>query len=897
MKFKFVFILLIFTISLLAKEVTPLQAKKIATVFFKHSSSRVARATKVVPLYYENKIYFFVVQFGKGFVLVAADDRVFPILAYSNENSYDFKEQKNISQEIWLNNLKGLFDKLQKNQKLARHQAWQEILSGDFFKNKKSGSFLIKTSWKQSFPYNYQLPKTAQDKLVLTGTGVISLAQILKYYQYPSKIATKLDYLWDMDDNDSQTNLKLELNDSSKINWELMRTQYESINQQGFEEVSKLILKLALLLKTDFGYSYSSTEFVRIINALISELGYSRKLEFISKSNKSEKVWNELLATEIEEKRPILLAINQLEKNTSTYLTLVDGISYDAFYHVNWGWGSNNGFYYMNQFCEQDLKSKELYEAIINISPNRDHNKCLISYPYNGSVVSLGSVAEVKVHSVLMRDRNPKVDLFIDQQLIYSSTGNPYIFLWNTTEFKEGEHQIKALAYENGKVVAGDSIFIQLSAWEMRSSGFKTPDRGIRGFDFVNEKIAWAWAYDGSGKEGAVQDYIITKDGGNSWESGKIENASNYTISNISSYNEKIAWAALFNDGKSSRYGGKVMYTADGGKSWSFQESAKFTKNGFLNFVHMFDRQEGLCVGDPESGHFVIYRTENGGETWQKVASRSLETNNLIMEGEVGYTGLFASYGDILWFGTNRGRIYKSKDRGKSWKVYDSGLGDIDNLVFKDENYGIVINEVNGKVRMRYTDNGGLSWNDLNYRGKVYAGDISFIKGTSATFISVSSQSENSGSSISVDNGLSWRELDNDYQYTCLGFYDGNHGFAGGYNINEFYGGLFNWIATDFTDSKLEDEGRDLDIVTYYKNNPDPFNPIAIIYFEIKEQANINLTLYDLMGREIKNLVNGKIKAGSHQVGFSTSDLKNGIYFYKLSVGDGTVLTRKIILY
>ncbi|RPI19275.1 MAG: T9SS C-terminal target domain-containing protein [Ignavibacteriae bacterium] len=79
------------------------------------------------------------------------------------------------------------------------------------------------------------------------------------------------------------------------------------------------------------------------------------------------------------------------------------------------------------------------------------------------------------------------------------------------------------------------------------------------------------------------------------------------------------------------------------------------------------------------------------------------------------------------------------------------------------------------------------------------------------------------------------------------------------------------------------------------QNYPNPFNPKTKIQFSIPWTSNVNLTVYDILGREISVLVNEELKAGNYNADFDAGDLSSGIYFYKIIAGDFNE-TKKMIL-
>jgi len=69
------------------------------------------------------------------------------------------------------------------------------------------------------------------------------------------------------------------------------------------------------------------------------------------------------------------------------------------------------------------------------------------------------------------------------------------------------------------------------------------------------------------------------------------------------------------------------------------------------------------------------------------------------------------------------------------------------------------------------------------------------------------------------------------------------------------------------------------------QNYPNPFNPVTRIEFEVPERVNVKLIVYDILGREVKKLVNEEFEPGKYRVDFDGSGLPSGIYIYRLEAG------------
>ena len=90
----------------------------------------------------------------------------------------------------------------------------------------------------------------------------------------------------------------------------------------------------------------------------------------------------------------------------------------------------------------------------------------------------------------------------------------------------------------------------------------------------------------------------------------------------------------------------------------------------------------------------------------------------------------------------------------------------------------------------------------------------------------------------------------------------------------------------------------DIDIPNVFsldQNYPNPFNPVTVIRFQLPEDSQVSLIVYDLLGREVSALVQDQKLAGYHQVNFDASNLASGIYIYRIQAGS-FVQTKKMML-
>lgn len=84
----------------------------------------------------------------------------------------------------------------------------------------------------------------------------------------------------------------------------------------------------------------------------------------------------------------------------------------------------------------------------------------------------------------------------------------------------------------------------------------------------------------------------------------------------------------------------------------------------------------------------------------------------------------------------------------------------------------------------------------------------------------------------------------------------------------------------------------------YYlsQNFPNPFNPSTSIVFSIPSAQLVVLEVYDILGQQVKTLINNEMRAGNYKFNFNADDLSSGIYFYKLRAGSFSQVKKMILL-
>ena len=350
---------------------------------------------------------------------------------------------------------------------------------------------------------------------------------------------------------------------------------------------------------------------------------------------------------------------------------------------------------------------------------------------------------------------------------------------------------------------------------------------------------------------------LKTSDGGIHWE--KMNESPNFLLTGIYLINNLKAVGFATN--------GQIFLTKDGGNSW-----AQIIVGSFLYSITFSDANNGIIVGD------TVLKTSDGGETW---FGRNRGVKNRL------YSVQFPSQ-QIGYAVGGYGTIVKTTDGGDTW--VSIGAIDYYNFYyacsFTDEDNGTIVGSYG---TILHTTDGGITWNKQFSSGSpniTYCG-ISLVDNLNGTIIGL-----NGTILHTTDGGNNWLQCESVTRNTLRGicFTDSNNGTVIGEEgtlLHTTNGGI-SFINVSPTSSRSVN-------FELFQNYPNPFNPETTIDYQLPHTGLVILKIYDILGREIKTLINETQIAGKHSVSFTAGQLSNGVYFYQLSL-DGFRNVKKMLL-
>jgi len=85
-------------------------------------------------------------------------------------------------------------------------------------------------------------------------------------------------------------------------------------------------------------------------------------------------------------------------------------------------------------------------------------------------------------------------------------------------------------------------------------------------------------------------------------------------------------------------------------------------------------------------------------------------------------------------------------------------------------------------------------------------------------------------------------------------------------------------------------------VFALHQNYPNPFNPSTVIRYDLPSDEHVTLVVYDVLGKVVARLIDGKQAAGSYEIPFNGSSFASGVYFYRLTAGSFTSVQKMMLM-
>lgn len=304
-----------------AKRITQWQAQQQAYSFWGKQMPQKAKAkSRTATTASPSDAYYVFNNDAGGFVIIAGDDAVTPVLGYTSTGSFDAENLPD-----------GLKDLLKSYERQIAALGNSYVANQTATRAAFTGEKLLKTAkWNQGAPFNKYTPNN-----YVTGCVATAGAIVMKHHGYPVKGVGNHSYNWN--------GQKLTANFEHDYDWANMPTKYTGDNDEAFEGVARLMAELGVAVEMQYAKGESGATMEDLVTALQKYFGYSKYARLLAIADLGAGVWNGRLRAEIDANRPILYSA--VDSNVGGHSFVIDGYKDESF-SVNWGWGGYcDGFY------------------------------------------------------------------------------------------------------------------------------------------------------------------------------------------------------------------------------------------------------------------------------------------------------------------------------------------------------------------------------------------------------------------------------------------------------------------------------------------------------------------------------------------------------------------------
>lgn len=304
-----------------AKRITQWQAQQQAYSFWGKQMPQKARAkSRAATTASRSDAYYVFNNDSGGFVIIAGDDAVTPVLGYTSTGSFDAENLPD-----------GLKDLLKSYERQIAALGDNYVANQTATRAGFTGENLLNTAkWNQGNPFNKYTPNN-----YVTGCVATAGAIVMKHHGYPAKGTGSHSYTW----NGKTWTANFE----HDYDWASMPAKYDGTNDAAFDGVARLMADLGVAVEMQYNKDGSGAYIGNLVTALQKYYGYSKLSHLMAIEDVGAEAWNGRLREEIDANRPVLYAASDPAGGGHAFV--IDGYKDESF-SVNWGWGGYcDGFY------------------------------------------------------------------------------------------------------------------------------------------------------------------------------------------------------------------------------------------------------------------------------------------------------------------------------------------------------------------------------------------------------------------------------------------------------------------------------------------------------------------------------------------------------------------------
>lgn len=358
----------------------------------------------------QDDAFYIIEQEGGGFVIVAADDQVRPVLGFSLENNFRLDNMPD-NVKWWLDHIRRECRAISAAKLTAEELAdvrakWdsyvdtKSALPSNKITDRHEEFFTVE--WDQTDPANLLCPTvTGQGSRSICGCLPLALAMVMVHHGYPqSGTGTLPSYTYTAGNYKSYTVNGYAL--GTVYDWTSMRqlktySQFRNAKDPVRTNLAQLVLDCGVMVKADYNNSnYGGTGAYsnKVPSLMAKYMGYSSDAHIAYKNKYSKQAWNDLLTAEAKQRAFMFCGYSYGSwGNDAGHAYVVDGYATydgtDRVFHFNFGWGGScNGYYYADSQKVDSYTFDDDLECLLDLHPvsTIDYPEGTLVYESDGGI-------------------------------------------------------------------------------------------------------------------------------------------------------------------------------------------------------------------------------------------------------------------------------------------------------------------------------------------------------------------------------------------------------------------------------------------------------------------------------------------------------------------------------
>lgn len=342
--FTFILVSLFLATSIFAGPIDQEKAFEIASSFW-NSNPKFKKGVQLQPVHADKaskapsrdnttandaQYYIFSSSNNCGFVIVSGDDKLTPIVGYSDNGN---SEEMPPALVEWL----------------AEYSSYvNDVRAGVVEPTKTTATAgtriepMLKTSWNQSAPYNNYCPEVNGQKTP-TGCTATAMAQIMKFHEWPAKATRNVTWTSNITGETETVDLT-----SHSYRWSDMLEHYRNgYTPEQADAVAQLMIDVGKAIQSSYSPSGTGSSDIFVSHALVNVFDYSPETRVIRRAEYTEEEYVAIIRDNLEAGLPLLYS-GMSQSYASGHAFVCDGIDENNMLHIDWGWdGAYNGYFDM----------------------------------------------------------------------------------------------------------------------------------------------------------------------------------------------------------------------------------------------------------------------------------------------------------------------------------------------------------------------------------------------------------------------------------------------------------------------------------------------------------------------------------------------------------------------